>query len=309
MSKSILSEPRFNDEAAAYEWVEARLWANGRVCPHCGVVDRSGPLKGKTNRIGLYKCYACRKPFSVKVGTIFESSHIAMRDWLAAIHLVCSAKKGISANQLHRTLGITLKSAWFMAHRIREAMKPADSAGPLGGSGKVVELDETFLGRSPKTKQAPGKRPVAILSLIERGASVRSIPLGDGFRSLEIMRAVYRHVEPESTVHTDGAGYYKNVRMHVRAHEKVDHSKKEWVRGDVHTNSLEGYFSIFKRGLVGVYQIMSEKHLHRYCHEFDFRHSNRARLGINDAERADRLLKGVVGRRLTYRTTNREVAE
>ena len=308
MSKSILSEPRFNDEAAAYEWVEARLWAKGRACPHCGVVDRSGPLKGKTNRIGLYKCYACRKPFSVKVGTIFESSHIAMRDWLAAIHLVCSAKKGISANQLHRTLGITLKSAWFMAHRIREAMQPADSAGPLGGSGKVVEIDETFLAKSPKTKQPKGKRPIAIMSLIERGASVRSAPLAGEPRNAAVLRAVYRHVHEDSAVHTDGAGYYKNVKMHVAVHEKVDHSKKEWVRGDVHTNSLEGYFSIFKRGLVGVYQIMSEKHLHRYCHEFDFRHSNRARLGINDAERADRLLKGVVGRRLTYRTTNSQDA-
>jgi transposase-like protein len=307
MSKSILTEPRFNDEAAAYAWVEARLWAKGRICPHCGVVDRSGPLKGKTNRIGLYKCYACRKPFSVKVGTIFESSHIAMRDWLAAIHLVCSAKKGISANQLHRTLGITLKSAWFMAHRIREAMKPSDSAGPLGGAGKVVEADETFLGRSPKSRPISG-RPIAILSLIERGASIRSMPMKSEPNAIEIMTALRKHVAPESRLHTDGATYYRST-LHPGKHETMQHTKGEYVRGDVHTNSLEGFFSIFKRGLVGVYQIMSEQHLHRYCHEFDFRHSNRVRLGINDAERAERLLKGVVGRRLTYRTTNREVSQ
>ena len=149
MSKSIFSAPHFNDEAAAYAFVEAHLWADGRPCPHCGVVDRSGALKGKSNRIGLYKCYACRKPFTVKVGTIFEASHIQMRDWLCAIHLICSSKKGISANQLHRTLGITLKSAWFMAHRIREAFKPSARPVPMGGEGQIVEADEMYVGLKP----------------------------------------------------------------------------------------------------------------------------------------------------------------
>jgi transposase-like protein len=161
MSKSIFSEPHFNDEAAAYAFVEARIWADGRACPHCKVFDRSGALKGKTNRIGLYKCYACRKPFTVKVGTIFEASHIQMRDWLTAIHLICSSKKGISSNQLHRTLGITLKSAWFMSHRIREALRTGDLA-PMGGPGSIVEADETFIGKKEGARlrsQASGSEP------------------------------------------------------------------------------------------------------------------------------------------------------
>jgi transposase-like protein len=145
MSRSIFSAPHFNDEAAAYAYVEARIWADGRVCPHCGVLERSAPLKGKRDRVGLYKCYACRKPFTVKIGAIFEDSHIAMRDWLTAMHLICSSKKGISANQLHRTLGITLKSAWFLGHRIREAMRSGELA-PMGGPGTIVEIDETFIG-------------------------------------------------------------------------------------------------------------------------------------------------------------------
>jgi len=156
MSKSIYSAPHFNDEAAAYAFVEKHLWAGGRVCPHCGVVDRSGPLGGKSSRIGLYKCYACRKPFTVKIGTIFEDSHIAMRDWLTAIHLICSSKKGISANQLHRTLGITLKSAWFLGHRIREAMKPVGRQAPMGGNGGHVEADETYIGRKDDALAAQG---------------------------------------------------------------------------------------------------------------------------------------------------------
>jgi len=301
MSKFILSEPRFNDEAAAYAWVEARVWPSGRVCPHCGEVDRSGQLKGKTNRIGLYKCYACRKPFSVKIGTIFEKSHIAMRDWLAAIHLICSSKKGISANQLHRTLGITLKSAWFMAHRIREALKPPVDAGPLGGSGKMVEADETFLGRSPKTRPSPG-RPIAILSLVERGASIRSAPLLYNPSSPQVLRALYKHVHPESVLFTDGAQYYRTARMHVASHQTVDHSKGEWVRGRVHTNSLEGFFSIFKRGLICTYQHIDSKHFERYLAEFDFRHNTRAKLGINDSEREAIAIRSSKGKRLTYET-------
>jgi len=252
---------------------------------------------------GLWKCYACSQQFTVRIGTIFESSHAPLHIWLQAIHLMCSSKKGISTRQLQRTLGVGMKTAWFLGHRIREAMKPIGSAGSLGGSGKVVEADETFLGRSPKTRPRPG-RPIAILSLVERGAAIRSAPLRGEFRSIEILNAMQEHIHPDSAVHTDSANYYKTIRMHVADHKKVDHSKKEWVRGDVHTNSLEGFFSIFKRGLVGVYQIMSDKHLHRYCHEFDFRYSYRVKLGINDVERAEIALRGAKGKRLTYRTTH-----
>lgn len=175
MTKSIFSAPHFNDEAAAYAYVEARLWVNGRLCPHCGVFDRSGALKAKGDRIGLYKCYACRKPFTVKIGTIFEKSHIQMRDWLYAIHVICSSKKGVSANQLHRTLGITLKSAWFMGHRIREAFRSGGLA-PMGGIGCVVEADETFTGRKEGSVKRRGHgHKNAILSLVDRNSGqVRS---------------------------------------------------------------------------------------------------------------------------------------
>ncbi|HMI97362.1 MAG TPA: IS1595 family transposase, partial [Micropepsaceae bacterium] len=230
MSKSIFSAPHFNDEASAYAYVEARIWPDGRVCPHCGVVDKSGALKGKSNRPGLYKCYACRKPFTVKIGTIFEASHIAMRDWLTAIHLICSSKKGISANQLHRTMGITLKSAWFMAHRIRLAFDPGENAPPLGGSGKTVEADEMFIGNKAGKRKHPGaggyahKR--AILALVERGGHVRSFPIGSANRS-EIRPVMQENIDPATQVYTDGANYYRF--MPVAKHSTVDHSKGEYV--------------------------------------------------------------------------------
>lgn len=313
MSKSLFSAPQFNDEAAAYALVEAHLWPNGPVCPHCATVDRAGRLQGKSSRPGLWKCYACRKPFTVKVGTIFEASHIAMRDWLAAIQLICSSKKGISANQLSRTLGITLKSAWFMGHRIREAMAPADgSEPPLGGPGQIVEADETELSKSHKSRPRPGGRKANLkfVSLIERGGRVRSrkITGADKPISMDIHDALYRNVHVGSTLHTDGAKHYR-YSMFNSSHEAVDHNKtyvREGKAGKVHCNSAEGYFSIFKRGLVGTYQHMSEQHLSRYLAEFDFRMNTRARLGVDDEQRAELALKGAAGKRLTYRTTRRE---
>jgi transposase-like protein len=314
MSKSIFSAPHFNDEAAAYAFVEAHLWSDGRVCPHCGVVDRSGALKGKSNRVGLYKCYACRKPFTVKVGTIFEASHIQMRDWLTAMHLICSSKKGISANQLSRTLGLTLKSAWFMAHRIREAMAPS---GPdsfldkLGGDFRHVEADETEIGKSKKTKGTRKRRDnLKVLSLVERGGRVRSFRI-DSASIGTIKPLMDANLRKDSRLSTDMGPHWVSKKIGFPHHEMVDHSKEEYVRktasGDkVSTNSAEGYFSIFKRGLVGTYQQMSEQHLHRYLAEFDFRMSNRARLGVDDEERSVKALKGVVGKRLTYRTPSRQ---
>jgi transposase-like protein len=306
---SYLNAPHFHDEEAAYQWVEARVWPQGRVCPKCGVVDQSGPLKGASTRIGTYKCYACRKPFTVKVGTIFEGSHVKMHVWLQAIFLIVSSKKGISANQLHRTLGVTLKTAWFMGHRIREAMNDSNP-GPLGGEGKVVEADETFIGR-PDSVFITGKgwvemRGVAtkrkVISLVERGGRARSIKVDD-LSGETIRRVLAENVAPESRLHTDEAQHYKRPGRTFAKHERVNHSKEEYARGDVTTNTVEGFFGIFKRGMRGIYQHCSEDHLQRYLYEFDFRYNNRIALGVDDAQRADNVLKGVTGKRLTYQTT------
>jgi len=304
MSKSIFSAPQFNDEAAAYAYVEARLWRKGRVCPHCGVVERSAPLKGKSNRIGLYKCYACRKPFTVKVGTIFEDSHIAMRDWLAAIHLVCSSKKGISSNQLHRTLGITLKSAWFLSHRIRKAMARNDGLPPVGGTG-TLEADVTYVGRKPGTKVRHGAGHMnPVFALVARNGEARSFHMPN-VRGDTLHTVLAAHASREAHFRTDEARVFTEVGFNFASHKTVKHSADEYVRGDVHTNTVEGFFSILKRGVYGTYQHVSEAHLQRYLAEFDFRYSNRAALGIGDEGRTDRALEGAKGKRLTYRTTNR----
>lgn len=308
MARSIFSQPRFNDEATAYAYVEARLWANGRVCPHCGIVDKSGALKGKTDRIGLYKCYACRKKFSVKVGTIFEDSHILMRDWLTAIHLLSSSKKGFSANQLSRTLGITLKSAWFLGHRIREAMRSGELA-PMGRDGGEVEVDETFIGRDPDARPTPKHahaswpEKIKILSLIDRDNGRAQSFVVDSLSAENVRPIIRKNISKEARLMTDEAKRYVKIGREFAAHGAVDHSKDEYVSSDdpsIHVNNLEGFFSIFKRGMRGVYQHASKRHLHRYTAEFDFRYSNRVRLGINDEMRADRALRGAPGKRLLY---------
>jgi len=299
MAKSALSDPRFHNEEAAFAYVETQLWPDGPVCPHCGATgDKIGRLTGKTTRIGLRKCYACRKPFTVRMGTIFEDSHLPLRLWLQAIHLMCASKKGISTRQLQRMLGCGMKTAWFLGHRIRHAMAPG-TVGPLGGSGKTVEADETALTNSPKTKRKPGrKRPYAnVLSLVERGGPIRSMTLDH--RSVRSF--LYSQVDEESRLVTDKASHYRFPP--VAEHESVDHSKFEWARGDVHTNTLEGFFSIFKRGLIGIYQHVDSRHLDRYLAEFDFRQNTRVKLGINDVQRADIALQGFKGKRLTYQTT------
>lgn len=311
---SVLTAKHFHDEEAAFAYVEAHVWPEGRVCPHCGTVDQSGALKGKSTRMGVYKCYACRKPFTVKVGTIFEASHIKLHIWLQAIFLLSSSKKGMSANQLHRTLGITLKSAWFLAHRIREAMR-SGGLGPLGGEGEVVEADETYYGpkkeqRTETTRGRPylkgGKRGPsnkrAIVSLVQRGGEVRSFHVKKADKET-VASIVVKNVARESRLHTDESRLYTGADAHVSQHETIHHTKGEYARGDVTTNSVEGYFSIFKRGMRGIYQHCDEKHLHRYLAEFDFRYNNREALGVNDIARASNALKGVVGKRLTYKTT------
>jgi transposase-like protein len=302
MSKSILEAKAFQDEAAAYAWVETRVWPDGPICPHCGGTDRIGKLQGKSTRVGVYKCYQCRKPFTVKVGTVFEDSHVPMRFWLQAMYLLCSSKKGISSNQLHRTLGVTLKTAWFMSHRIREAMRVVGME-PLGGAGKTVEADETFIGRiegQPKAKAGWGHKNV-VLTLVERGGSARSFHV-DSTTVAQIAPIVRANVAKETALMTDEGRQYLEVGGEFASHETVNHGEDEYVRGLVHTNTVEGFYSVFKRGMKGVYQHCKEKHLHRYLAEFDFRYSNRVRLGVDDIERTERALKGIVGKRLTYRT-------
>jgi transposase-like protein len=306
MSASIVSHPRFHDEQAAYDWVEARLWPNGPVCPHCGVVDNAAKLAGKSTRIGAYKCRGCRKPFTVKVGTIFESSHIGLSKWLQAMHLLCSSKKGISTHQLHRTLGITLKSAWFLSHRIREAMRDGKLA-PLGGNN-AVEADETFIGKKEGVETPKGgySHKHAVLGLVERGGKVRTAHLG-ALTKEEIGRLVRENVDREAWLMTDEAKYYRAVGKEFLGHSAVHHTLGEYVDPEdasIHTNTVEGYFSIFKRGMKGIYQHCAEKHLHRYLAEFDFRYNNRVALGVGDVDRTDQALLGVVGKRLTYRRVN-----
>jgi transposase-like protein len=316
----VLSHKRFQDEQAAYDWVEAHLWPNGPVCPRCGGLDRITKLQGKSTRIGVYKCKDCRKPFTVKVGTIFEDSHIPMRVWLQAIALMCASKKGISANQLHRMTGMTLKSAWFMAHRIREAMREG-SLAPMGGGGGIVEIDETAHGRlaeSPPGRQRGEFRGFrfrnVVLSLVQRGGSVRSFHVG-GHSIADLMPVINANVSREAQIMTDSAVWYRNMNIDgtFASHERVNHDADGYARYDfgrpvVHTNTVEGYFSLFKRGMKGVYQHCSEKHLHRYLAEFDFRYNARVALGVDDQQRAAKALTGAKGKRLTYRTTDRPMS-
>jgi transposase-like protein len=307
MAKSILSAKHFHDEEAAYKWVEARVWPKGPVCSHCQETQRVSKMQGKATRIGLYKCYACRKQFRVTVGTIFEASHVPLHLWLQAFTLLTSSKKGISSNQLSRMLGVTLKTAWFMSHRIRLAMTDAGFT-PLGGAGKVVEIDETLQGRLSDAPKKFGRgqhfsyRNI-VLSLVERGGPVRSFHMS-GATMGTILPVIRANVSRETAIMTDEYSVYQHLGREFARHESVNHAKEEWARGDVTTNTVEGYFSVFKRGMKGVYQHCAEKHLHRYLAEFDFRYSNRAKLGIDDAARAERALKGIVGKRLTYRTTD-----
>lgn len=301
---SILSKPYFHDEAAAYSKLESIVWPNGPVCPHCGGVEKIYEIKGKTARIGLKKCGQCRKQFTVKVGTVFESSHVALNLWLQAAYLMASSKKGVSANQLHRTLGVTLKTAWFMAHRLREAMRETSFA-PLGGENMVVEADETYIGGKEKNKHrnkrlnrgrgAVGKE--AAFSLVERDGRVRSfhVPAVSAKTLKPILR---KHLDERTYLMTDEAAVYPKVAGDM-AHGTVNHSIGEYVRGHFwHTNTVENYFSVLKRGVTGVYHHVSQQHLKRYLAEFDFRYNERT---VTDGERFDGALAGIVGKRLTYR--------
>jgi transposase-like protein len=313
MANPVLLEPQFHNEEAAYAYVEARLWPNGPVCPHCGATkEHAGKLGGKATRTGLYKCYACRQQFTVKIGTIFEASHLPLRMWLQAIHLLCASKKGISTRQLQRMLKCGMKTAWFLGHRIREAMRDGTLA-PMGGGGGIVEIDETVFGMvegAPKSTSKMGGRSGfrrVALTLVERGGSARSFHVG-GTTIAELMPIIRANVAHDAQIMTDQASWYPEIASIFASHDTVNHAKDEYVRYEsgklISTNTVEGYYSVFKRGMVGVYQHCAEKHLHRYLAEFDFRYSNRIALGIDDEARADRAITGAKGKRLTYRTTH-----
>jgi transposase-like protein len=312
MAKSVLNAPHFKDEAAAFGHVEAMLWPNGPICPHCKNADqkRIGRLQGKTTRLGLRKCYACKKPFTVRMGTIFEDSHLPLHLWLQIIHLMCASKKGISTRQVQRMLECSMKTAWFLTHRIREAMK--ESRGiftpPLGGAGKTVEVDETYVGRKAGTKAfLPVSEKQPVVALVERDGGVRSFHFPT-IRANTLRSTMASNISLESRLMTDEHTIYTYVGHNFASHGTINHTNREYVRGDVHTNTVEGYFSILKRGIYGIYHYVSEAHLKRYLCEFDFRYNNRIALGVDDTERAANAVKGAKGKRLTYETTNRAQA-
>jgi transposase-like protein len=310
MNMDTFSAPHFRDDKAAREYLESLLWPEGPVCCHCGSLKHY-----KTKRAGVYRCAEpeCRKDFTVTMRTVMERSKIPLHKWLQAFHLMCSSKKGMSAHQLSRMLGLRYETAWFMAHRIREAMRDGGLA-PLGGNGGIVEADETYFGEVEERRPSKqrGNRPFtksgkpgpggkrAVVSLVERGGRVRSFhpATADGTSVSSIVR---ENIARETRLHTDESRLYKKVGREFSAHETVIHARGEYARGDVHTNSVEGYFSIFKRGMRGVYQHCREKHLHRYLAEYDFRYNHRVALGFNDGERAALAVKSAVGKRLTYR--------
>lgn len=297
---SMLSKPYFHDETKAFEHLENVLWPEGPVCPHCGSISGKHYDLRKT-RLGLRKCSDCRKQFTVKVGTVFESAHIPLNKMLQAVYLMCSSKKGVSAHQLHRLLEVQYKTAWFLAHRIREAMR-SGALAPMGGAGSIVEADETFIGRKEGSIKRRGHgHKNAVLSLVDRkNKQVRSFHI-DSVSAATLVPIVKENVAKETAMATDEWSGYFSLGAHFASHESVSHKADEYVRGEVHTNTVEGYFSIFKRGMKGIYQHCREKHLHRYVAEFDFRYNNRSALGCEDQERAGKALRGVVGKRLTYR--------
>ena len=317
---SILSKPYMHDEAAAFAHVEALLWADGPVCPHCGNSGKVYALAGvrskasKKNpegleRHGLKKCAECRKQFTVRIGTIFEESHIPLHLWLQAIHLMVSSKKGISSHQMHRVLGITYKSAWFLTHRIRECMRDGALAG-FGSNGGIVEVDETFIGKEPgvtKAKNARGgSHKMKILTLVDRTSKRAKSIVIDDLKKSTLIPILVENIAREAYVMTDEARQYQGIGAGnvFDAHGWNNHGAGEYVNledREMHTNTVEGFYSIFKRGMKGVYQHCGKQHLHRYAAEFDFRYNNRAANGVDDTVRAVIALNGVVGKRVLYR--------
>jgi transposase-like protein len=312
MANAILTADHFHNEAAAFEYVEKLLWPRGPVCPHCKAAsEKIGAIKGRSKasrknpegveRHGLRKCYGCRKTFTVRVGSIFEDSHLPLHLWLQVIHLMTSSKKGISTRHIQRLLNCSMKTAWFLTHRIREIMKPgtADDLPPLGGLAVTLEADEVYIGaKAGRKKNRPVVEKAIVLSLVERNGQVRSVQVPN-VRTETLDRSLSAVKRGTKLMTDDGTGY-RWKQDNIKSHETVNHSKGEYARGNVHTNTVEGFFSILRRGLDRIYQHVSEAHLHRYLNEFDYRYSNRERLGVDDKTRAALAVRNAKGRRLTY---------
>jgi transposase-like protein len=316
MARPVLNARHFQDESAGFSFVEAALWPNGPFCPHCGEAENVTRLQGKATRPGLFKCNSkgCRKQFTVRVGTIFESSHLPLHLWLQVIHLMSASKKGISTRQIQRMLNCSMKTAWHLTHRIREIMQPAPDAGPLGGYGETLEADVTYVGRKPGRKLRPGPGHMnPVFALVQRGDAARAVHMPN-VRGENIHEMLAKNASTASHFRTDEAAVFTQVGWNFASHETVTHSEKQYVKRSswivdgkplpkVHSNTVEGFFSILKRGVYGVYQHVSEHHLDRYLHEFSFRYSHREGTGFDDAQRASVALSGARGRRLTYQTT------
>lgn len=305
-SKRPLTLAIYHNNDAAREHLEKLLWGSaGATCPRCGQFgDRITKLMGKSTRPGVYKCKDCRKPFSVTVGTIMERSHVPLCKWVMAADFMANAKKGMSAMQLQRHIGTNYETAWFLFHRLRElAPAPADS-DPIGGEGKAIEADETFIGGKEKNKHVAKRNPKniggagkeAVFSLIERGGNVRSFHVAK-VNARTLRPILQKHIKPESFLNTDDAGQYRHLHKDFARHEVVNHSAGEYVRSDAYTNTIESFFALLKRGVYGQFHNVSEVHLHRYLREFDWRHNHRH---LPDAERADALLANAKGKRLMY---------
>jgi transposase-like protein len=308
---SVLSRPEFHDETKAFEHLERIIWADGKACPHCGGVGRITKVTAnaaKRIRLGLWRCGDCKKQFTVKVGTVFEHARLPLHKALQAVYLMTSSKKGISAHQLHRVLEVTYKTAWFLAHRIREAMRDG-SLAPFGGDGGIVEVDETFIGHDRTIKPKGDKKGRGfhhkhkVLALVDRNSGRSRCMVVDSLRAADLTPILEENIEYEAHVMTDEAGQYKFLSRSFAQHDFVSHGRGEYGRGEIHTNTVEGAFSIFKRGMRRVYQHCAKKHLHRYVAEFEFRYNNRVANGFDDRERSEQALRGTVGKRLTYSST------
>lgn len=298
---SDFSNPIFHDETKAREWLEARVWKDGRVCPKCGVVDQSTLMKGKTTRAGLYQCNACREPFTVTVGTLYERSKVPLHKWLGVTHLMMNSKKGMSALQISRLVGLSYKTTWFLCHRIRESLRASDTLPPMGGNDNVVEADETYVGGKAKNR-AYGKEPPkksAVLSLVQREGNVRSFHV-PAVTAENLKPIITANVDKASAFMADESNVYPSIGKGFGYHGTVNHSAEEYARldGYIHINTAECFFSIVKRGITGSFHHVSETHLHRYMCEFDYRWNTRH---LTDAERMRQSIGGIVGKRLTYR--------
>lgn len=320
---SQLDKPHFQDSEKAREYLESVRWPHGPICPHCGSVSKDHyRLEGKAHRPGLWKCKDCREQFTVTVGTVFERSKVPLHQWMQAVYLICSSKKGCSSHQLQRTLRVQYKTAWFMSHRIREAMKAP--GGMFSTNGGTVEADETYVGGKEKNKHRSkrdkshigGVGKTMVFSLVERGGKVRSTATLPSVNAVTLAPYLKQQLKAEETrLMTDGEGQYRILAPIFKSHESVNHGTGEYVRGDVHTNTVEGYFSILKRGIIGTFHHVSPHHLQRYVTEFDFRYNHRevikrekgkptVRIGFTDEQRTVEALKGISGKRLTYRRTH-----